>query len=220
MAWTVEHHRGPAGEFHGRAIPSPAERALWWFEVDRPALVLGSTQRDDTVDADAAAADGVEVVRRRSGGGAVLLEPWDALWLDVILPAGDPLWDDDVSRASHWLGRVWAAALVDVGFRAEVHVGPLVTTPWSRLVCFAGLGPGEVTIGGRKAVGISQRRTRDAARFQCSLARRWAPATMARLLALDPADRRRLVSDLADAVAPVPLDAGRLRAAVEDHLPT
>jgi hypothetical protein len=43
-------------------------------------------------------------------------------------------------------------------------------------VCFASVGPGEVvrhgTGGGQqKVVGISQRRTKDAARFQCTLFR-------------------------------------------------
>jgi hypothetical protein len=42
-------------------------------------------------------------------------------------------------------------------------------TRWSRLVCFDGLGGGEVTIGGAKAVGISQRRTRGWLRLQSSV---------------------------------------------------
>ncbi|HEX2382259.1 MAG TPA: hypothetical protein VHI95_06460, partial [Acidimicrobiales bacterium] len=50
--------------------------------------------------------------------------------------------------------------------------------------CFAGLGPGEVTIGGRKAVGISQRRTRAGARFQCVAYERWDPSQLADLLRL------------------------------------
>ena len=57
------------------------------FEVDRPALVLGSTQRAEVVDERACADAGVEVVRRRSGGGAVLLEPGAVVWFDVVVPA-------------------------------------------------------------------------------------------------------------------------------------
>lgn len=34
-------------------------------------------------------------------------------------------------------------------------------------MCFAGVGAGEVLLDGRKVVGISQRRARDGARFQC-----------------------------------------------------
>ena len=41
------------------------------------------------------------------------------------------------------------------------------------MFCFAGAGSGEVMVGERKVVGISQRRTRDAARFQCACVLHW-----------------------------------------------
>ena len=61
---------------------------------------------------------------------------------------------------------------------AVVHRGGLVATPWSRQVCFAGLGPGEVTVAGRKVVGVAQRRTRHGARFQVAALLRWDPAAL------------------------------------------
>jgi lipoate-protein ligase A len=198
MTWSIEHHRGSARAFHERVVPSPATRAVWVHEVDRGAVVLGSAQRDDVLDPAAVASADVEVVRRRSGGGAVLLLPGSVVWVDVVIGRDDRLWDDDVGRAMWWLGDRFARA---VGGTASVHHGPMVTTRWSRLVCFAGLGPGEVTVEGRKVVGISQRRTRDAARFQCALYRRWDIGALAELLRLEPAQRRELTDDLADAVA-------------------
>ena len=148
---------------------------MWIFEVEQPALVLGSRQAMVDV-------SGIEVVRRRSGGGAVYVAPGGTLWVDVVVPRGDDLWDDDVGRATHWLGDAWAAA---IGDRALVHRGPMVRNEWSDLVCFAGLGPGEVTVDGRKVVGISQRRTRQAARFQCVAYERWDPQPLVDLLQLD-----------------------------------
>ena len=125
-AWRVEHHVGSAAAFHQRALPDPARRAVWWFDVDRPALVLGSAQADDVVDRAAASAAGVDVVRRRSGGGAVLLTPGDVTWVDVVIPSDDRLWDHDVGRAFHWLGEAWAAALAAVGISpVAVHRGAL-----------------------------------------------------------------------------------------------
>jgi len=153
------------------------------FTVDRPTLVLGSTQPDDVVDHLAVRAAGVEVTRRRSGGGAVWLEPDGTSWVDVLVPRGDPLWDDDVGRAVHWLGEAWAGA---IGPAAEVHTGGMVCSAEAGRACFAGLGPGEVTIEGRKAVGISQRRTRAGARFQCVAYERFDPGPLARLLRLSP----------------------------------
>lgn len=178
-AWPVEHRQGSAVDFHGLELLDPMRRALWWFEVTREAVVLGSTQHD-------VVGPGVEVARRRSGGGAVWLAPGQVTWVDVLLPSGDRLWDDDVVRATSWLGAAWAAALGSLGVDgAEVHHGGLIGTPWSSQVCFAGLGPGEVTVGGRKVVGISQRRTRAGARFQCAVLHRWDPSRLVDLLGLD-----------------------------------
>jgi lipoate-protein ligase A len=155
--------------------------------VGRPALVLGSTQRASVV-------GDVEVVRRRSGGGAVLLRPGETLWVDVVVPAGDPLWSDDVGRSFWWLGEVWASV---VG--GSVHRGPLVRSAWSDAVCFAGVGPGEVLLDGRKRVGMASRRTREGALFQCAVPFGWDPDAYVRLLGLPPA----AVVELAEVAAPV-----------------
>jgi len=85
-------------------------------------------------------------------------------------------------------GMTWsmfsAAALPEPG--AIVHAGALCRTQWSRTVCFAGLGPGEVTLGGAKVVGMAQRRTRAGALFQCAALRAWDPARLVTLLGLPP----------------------------------
>lgn len=184
--WAVEHHREGVDALHELGLTEPVRRLVRWCEPDRAAIVLGSAQPDTDIDHESAAKLGVEVVRRRSGGGAVLVEPDAVLWVDVIVPTDDPLWQADVGRAFWWLGDVFAAALADVGYPdATVHRGALVTTPWSRLICFAGLGPGEVSIEGRKVVGISQRRTRAGALFQCAVLRRLEASLLASLLAID-----------------------------------
>lgn len=170
-AWTRLDSRGQAGPFHARLVPEPALPAVWCHRVDRPTLVLGSGQPAALVDQARAAALGVEVTRRRSGGGLVLVHPEHARWLDVVVPAGHERWCEDVGAASHWLGRAWAEAVrstlpPDAG-QVRPHEGALVRTRWSGVLCFAGLGPGEVTVGAAKVVGTSQRRTRGWARFQC-----------------------------------------------------
>ena len=125
------------------------------------------------------------------------MRPGELVWVDVDLPSGDPLWDADVGVAFEWLGQVWAAAAADLGAPApSAHRGRMDGGQWGRLVCFAGLGPGEVTVAGRKLVGLAQRRTRAMARFQCALLRRWNPAALVELLALDDGDRSRSAADL------------------------
>lgn len=193
--WRVETVRDGIGERVG-GRPA-AERSVVVYDVARPVLVLGSSQPDDVVDPARVAERGVEVARRRSGGSAVLVEPGSAVWIDVTIPAGDPLWDHDVGRAFHWLGAAWAEVLALAGIGSKWHDGPMRKSPWSKWVCFAGLGPGEVTVDGRKVVGLSQRRVREAVLFQCCVALRWQPERLLDLLALDDAERARGAVELA-----------------------
>jgi lipoate-protein ligase A len=185
----VVRSRSDAATFHAQRVPEPARAALWWHEVTRPALVLGSNQDDAMVDRGACARAGVDVVRRRSGGGAVLLVPGEVAWLDVILPRHGPGWSDDVHRPMVWFGTHLVAALAaaGVGGALDVHHGPMRTTPWSSMICFDGLGAGEVSRDGAKLVGISQRRTRGAARLQCCWYLHHDPSALVGLL--EGADR-------------------------------
>ena len=151
----------------------------------------------------------------------MLVEPGGLLWVDVLVPAGDPLWEVDVGRAFGWLGRAWAGALADTGVEGGVraHEGPLVTTAWSPLVCFAGLGPGEVTVDGAKVVGLCQRRTRAGALFQCAALLDWQPARLLARLALTDEQRRLGAEELAGVARALEVDADVLVDALLDRLP-
>jgi lipoate-protein ligase A len=205
--WRVEDQHGPAGELHAgsAAVLGPdgfgaLARRVRVLGSAGTALVLGSGQPDAHVDREAASRLGVDVVRRRSGGGAVMVGPGLVVWIDVVVPTGDPLWDADVGRACWWLGEVWAAALGDVGLTGgEVWRGALARSEWSDRVCFAGLGPGEVTCRGRKAVGISQRRTRAGALFQCAVPVTWEPGLLLDVLRWPSGGRQQAGLDLATA---------------------
>ncbi len=209
--WTVERE---AADVFDRQWPEPAVPTAWVVEVTREAVVLGSTQPASVV------APGVNAVRRRSGGGAVLVEPGGLVWVDVLVPAGDPLWEVDVGRAFAWLGRVWVDALADAGVSGGLaHDGALVTTGWSGLVCFAGLGPGEVVVDGAKVVGMCQRRTRAGALFQCAALLDWRPQRLLDRLALNPEERARGAEELAGVARGVQVDPATLVNALVERLP-
>lgn len=186
-SWSVSTRRGTAHELHALDLPEGG-RHVWILEAVRPALVLGSTQPESDVDLAACARAGIEVARRRSGGGAVQVGPGEALWLDLLVPRDDPHWDADVGRAAWWVGDAWRVALAASGAgECSVHRGGLVRSAWSPVVCFAGLGPGEVVDAtGAKVVGVSQRRTRSMARFQCAVPLRWRPEVLSSLLTARP----------------------------------
>ncbi len=211
--WIIRHSHGDAAAFH--ASTPVAERSVTFHTVERPTLVLGSAQTDADADATIAAALGVDVVRRRSGGGAVLLLPGEFVWADVVVPAGDALWLDDVARSMLWLGRAWTAALAELGVPGRVHEGQLEPSTWSKHVCWAGVGTGEVMGGIGKLVGISQRRSRELARFQTMCHFRWRPEMVAALVAAP----RPSAAELAASAACVPASAAQVMAALVAHLP-
>ena len=228
MEWLVQHQSGTVAQLHassaalvsppGGAV-RPLARTVRCLQPIDSALVLGSSQPDAVADTSACARAGVSVVRRRSGGGAVLVQPGAQLWVDLVVPANDPLFDGDVARAAWWVGEAWALALRHTGLAgAEAWKGQLQRRPWGSLACFALLGAGEVTAPDvtrgaprprwPKVVGVSQRRTRLGALFQCSCLLRWEPAEMAALLALSPAEREQASCELRDVALAAPAGDG------------
>ncbi|MCW5881307.1 MAG: lipoate--protein ligase family protein [Anaerolineae bacterium] len=162
-----------------------------WYGMDPPALILGSSQQPEQVDPVARRTLGVHVYRRSSGGGAVLTT--EQLGLDIALPANDPLLPTDITASYRWLGEVWVAALAGLGIEgrmvsvAEARADVQALSPTLRRICYAGLSPYEVVAGGRKLVGLAQRRRRGGALYQCGVYLRWSPDATAALMRADEA---------------------------------
>lgn len=163
---------------------------LRWYRTTTPAIVLGRGQ--GTV---AVVGDGIEVVGRFSGGGAVWLSP-DVLSLDVLVPGDHPWVADQLSTLFDHVGAIWLRALRSLGVpHLSVHEG--ASTARRRgsareqllaAVCYATRGRGEVLWQDRKLVGLAQRRRRHAAMVQCGLLRRWRPERLLAALGADPDD--------------------------------
>lgn len=211
--WSIHELTAGAAELHEMDLHPEDGHAAYFLVAAERALVLGSTQPD-------AHARGIDVVRRRSGGGAVLLAPGELTWLDLVVPRSSPLWHDDVGRAMHWVGDMWSRALADLGMVTTVHHGGLRHSPWSRTICFAGLGPGEVVDDlGRKVVGVSQRRTRAGARFQTVAYHRGRVSGIVDVVDLG-ATAEQAVAALDAETSVVPVDPEDLKAALLSHLPS
>ena len=199
MEWGRHDWTGTAADFH--AMELPFERALWWCNVESPTVILGSTQSVDDVNQNSADESGVLVSRRRSGGGAVFVHPSDSVWIDITISKDDPLWKDDVAQSMLWLGELFVGAL-SPWVQADVYRNSFSTGVDGRVVCFASSSPGEVFVGTNKLVGISQRRGREGARFQCVLYRHWRPSEWSQILA--SSDVRSRVADIAVATLDIP----------------
>ncbi len=181
--WVVKWSAGPAHGFHHRDPEEHTGHEIWIHQVDRPAVVFGSTQLPAGFEFDspveAGPAGPIELCRRRSGGGLVVVRPTD-VWIDAVVPATSTLHDDDVGQAFHWLGATWLAALAALmtpsgGGQPLTTARPAPSGGGRRrpFHCFADVGHGEVLAGDRKVVGLSQRRTRSWTRLQTLFVARW-----------------------------------------------
>jgi len=196
----IQTHRGSPSQLHaldpfGEGA-DPVGRSVWICEPSVAGLVLGSRQSIEVVDQEACRRAGLEIATRRSGGGAVLIVPGDVVWIDVVVSPGDL--PDDVRASMVLVGDCWKHALIDTAVDAgvdadtlAVHREGMVQSDWSNLVCFAGVGPGEVLLDGDKLVGLSQRRSRHGVRIQGLLHRRSDLAAMRSLFSASPAAELR-----------------------------
>ena len=218
--FAVRTVKASVADVHGAAFPSTIEREVWFIEPTDRAVVLGSTQDFDVLNHIEVARQGLVEVRRHSGGGAVVVVPESVSWFDLWLPAADPCFETDVSHSARWVGEAIVDALGALGVPASVatsiEISDAVT--WGGLVCFAGVGAGEVLVGRRKAVGISQRRTRAGARFQVMVLHHFDPVATAALFVLGEASRVGLIEVLQSRVQTVAVERAALREAIKQAL--
>ena len=169
--WRVERVSASAEAVHG-FWPAPGDHLplLRVVDVLNPAVVLGSSTPVREYSVEAIAAGGYEVVRRGSGGGAVVVTPGDQLWLMLYLGSHDRLVSVDLGHSFIWLGELLQGAISrTAGLELEVVTERQPPNESARIACFAGLGFGELHASGRKVLGLSQRRSQGVACLQASL---------------------------------------------------
>jgi lipoate---protein ligase len=220
--WDVRRRSGTTRELVDSPQDVAGRRVACICRPTDSAVVLGSCQRRGEIDEVAVADRRFSVVKRRSGGGAVVVAPDAQAWVDLFVPSDDPIFDVDVGRAAYWVGDLWAATLLLSGVTASpvVPVRSLQPTRWSRLVCYSGLGAGEVIVAAKKVVGVSQRRDRTGAWFFTMAVVADTQAALVDLLALNDADRRSLAVELGAHAGTVAGPAEHLEAVIVERLGT
>lgn len=186
----------------------PVVRLYAW----RPAAVsLGKGQPDDVVDLAAAREMGLDVVRRPTGGGALLHEEHEVTYA-VVLPHGFPGLPRDVEASYAFVTAPLVQALRSLGIPAGLERGRGVrgTGGSSRTgspagsphdtdeLCYLRREGVHVTVHGRKISGGAQRRSNEALLQHGTVLVRRDAERMGRLFRASPERIRETTTSLED----------------------
>lgn len=134
----------------------PTLRLYRW---SAPTLSIGYSQdRDRDVDRDACRARGIDVIRRVTGGRAVLHDA--EVTYSVVVPAGQSGFGTGLGEAYLKVAAGLVASLRLLGVRTAVPAhGPRdLARPSRAAACFATTARHEIAVDGRKLIGSAQRR--------------------------------------------------------------
>jgi len=183
-------------------ISAPVLRLYRW---QPPCLSLGFSQPYGAADGAFCAGHGVDVVRRPTGGRAVLhhLE----LTYSVLAPLAQGPFSQDLQAAYREICRALVVGLGKLGVPAALsgepeggHISPTQTIP-----CFIGPAAGEVVAQGRKLVGSAMRRHGRSLLQHGSILEGWDGALQAGCLGLpDDSTLRPVVVTLSDLLGASP----------------
>jgi lipoate-protein ligase A len=134
---------------------------LRFFAWEPPCLSLGYAQSVKVVDEDRLRMNGWDLVRRATGGGAILHA--DELTYSVIGPADEPHLKGDILTSYQRLSSAILLALKNLGLPAESHALTKSSHNSPRdPVCFELPSNYEIIVSGKKLVGSAQARKKDA----------------------------------------------------------
>ncbi|MBI5562598.1 MAG: lipoate--protein ligase family protein [Deltaproteobacteria bacterium] len=134
------------------AASGPSLRLYGWSE---PAVSIGRNQ-----DATAFAGTGMPVVRRITGGRAVLHDA--EVTYSIVCPARHPLFDNGIAGAYKVISGCIIEALRGAGIHAELARPERASGTKARDACFISPSRYEVMVDGRKLAGSAQRRLKSA----------------------------------------------------------
>lgn len=172
MKWLSQQNIGSVNDLHSYTCDKSQLLAI----LNRPtsdSIVLGSSQSMTLLDSEKIKKTQIEICKRKTGGGLVYIDKVHDIWIDIYIPTTSSLYEINISKSFNWLGNTWIETLTELNRQLEPNLQIVKTKSktdeLSSLVCFAGLNHGEVLYCDRKVVGISQRRNKELAKFQCQL---------------------------------------------------
>lgn len=143
-------------EHIGRGESLPTLRLYAW---DPACLSLGHTQPFADVDTARLKARGWEVVRRATGGRAILHT--DELTYSVTGSAQEPVLAGGVLESYNRLAQALFLAVKDLGLAVEIKEGKSNDNTIPNPVCFEVPSTYEITVNGKKLIGSAQARKKE-----------------------------------------------------------
>jgi lipoate-protein ligase A len=167
----------------------PALRFYWWTI---PTLSLGAKERlADAADIEECHRRGIALVRRPTGGRAVLHD--NELTYSIVGTLGKPPFNGSVTASYGHISRAMLEGLSALGIKLDL-APPERRRAGAHMPCFAAPSRFELAAGGRKLVGSAQRRVRRAVLQHGSILIRSDPRTLAAVSGLD-APRAEILAD-------------------------
>ena len=140
--------------------PNPTLRFYGWTQ---PAFSFGYFQNIAAeVDVAACQADGIELIKRMTGGGTVV-HGWE-LTYTLILPRGTG--ELSVSEAYQRIGHSLVKAFQKLGIPAQCYAACTDTAPSEQNICLTNPAEHDVMSNNKKLAGVSVRRNQNGIMFQ------------------------------------------------------
>ena len=140
----------------GRSASPPTLRLYAWTPA---CLSLGYAQRFADVDTERLHANGWEVVRRVTGGRAILHT--DEITYSVIAPNDEPRVAGTVLESYNRLAQALLLAVTELSLPVQMKEGTVRDTLTPNPVCFEVPSTYEITVNGKKLIGSAQARKKE-----------------------------------------------------------
>ena len=151
---------------------NPTLRFYGWVQ---PAFSFGYFQDiASEVDVDACRAEGIELVKRLTGGGTVV-HGWD-LTYTLVLPRHTG--EKSISEAYQCIGQSLVKALKKLGTPAECYAAGTDSSQTGQNICLTNPAAYDVMCNDKKLAGVSVRRNRSGMLFQGYIALDMPPASI------------------------------------------
>ena len=166
--------------------PNPTLRFYDWSS---PAFSFGYFQDiDSEVDIEACRSDGIELVKRMTGGGTVV-HGWE-LTYTLILPRGAG--EISISDAYDGIGQSLVKAFQKLGIPAQCYTACTDATEAAQNICLTNPAEHDVMADDKKLAGVSVRRNRNGILFQGYISLDMPPATILTRVSKDPEVQKML----------------------------